>query len=57
MKCNNGVKCNVGDCKYNCQGCECSKEMIEVSRGQDLTSSQKPLESPHFCKTYEKKDK
>ena len=54
MSCNKGVKCNVRDCKYNRQGCECAREMIEVSRGQDLSKEEKPLESPHFCKSYEK---
>lgn len=54
MKCNCGVKCNVRDCRYNRQGCECAKEMIEVSRGQDLPNEEKPLESPHFCKSYTK---
>ena len=52
MKCNRGVKCNVYDCKYNIQNCECAKETIEVSRGQDLSSNENPLESPHFCKSY-----
>ena len=51
-KCNCGVKCNVEDCEYNRNGCECAKEMIEVSSGQDLPNEAKPLESPHFCKSY-----
>ena len=51
-KCNCGVKCNVEDCKYNVEGCECAKEMIEVSREQDLPKKDKPLSSPHFCKSY-----
>jgi hypothetical protein len=54
MSCNKGVKCNVRDCKFNRQGCECAKEMIEVSRGLDLPEQEKPLQSPHFCKSYEK---
>ena len=56
-KCNCGVKCNVEDCAYNRQGCECAKEMIEVSKGQDLPKEEKPLESPHFCKSYCPKNK
>ena len=55
MKSNSGVKCNVRDCCFNKEGCECAKETIEVSRGQNLPSEEKPLESPHFCKTYRKK--
>lgn len=56
MSCNNGVKCNVCDCEFNCRGCECAKETIEVSRGQDLPQQEKPLASPHFCKTYKKRE-
>ena len=55
MKCNKGVKCDVVDCVHNIQNCECAKETIEVSRGQDLPKNQKPLESPHFCKSFIKK--
>lgn len=49
---NKGVRCNVCDCVYNEQGCNCNKLTIEVSRGQDLPVEEKPLESPHFCKSY-----
>ena len=56
MKCNKGVKCNVCDCKFNKNNCECAREMIEVSMGKELPKNEKPLSSPHFCKTYEKKE-
>ncbi len=55
MSCNKGVRCNVDECKFNKNNCECSKEVIEVSRGQDLNKNEKPLEEPHFCKSYCKK--
>lgn len=54
-KCNCKVKCNVCDCTYNTSNCGCSKDMIEVSNGQNLDKNEKPLESPHFCKSYKQK--
>lgn len=56
MFCNKGVKCDVEDCEYNIQNCECAKETIQVSKGQDLSPEEKPLNSPHFCKSYKKKE-
>lgn len=52
VKVNEGVRCNVCDCVYNEKGCNCNKKTIEVSRGQDLPKDEKPLECPHFCKSY-----
>lgn len=46
---NSGVRCNVTTCVYNENGCNCNKNIIDVSQGD------KPMPNggqPHFCKSY-----
>ena len=44
-KCNEGVLCDVTDCKHNIDGCNCEMNSIKVSKAG--------IENAHFCRTYE----
>lgn len=48
--CNCGVRCNVNDCVYNEHGCNCNKEVIDVSLG-DGESMPNGLQK-HYCKSF-----
>ncbi|MBE7075490.1 MAG: DUF1540 domain-containing protein [Clostridiales bacterium] len=48
---NKGVKCNVSECIYHQNGCECNRSMIEVSKGD--SNNDRP---PHYCKSFICKD-
>lgn len=45
----NGVACDVDDCIYNVDGCNCSASKIKVTKGKTQDS--------HFCKTYCNREK
>lgn len=48
--CNCGVRCNVNDCVYNERGCNCNKEVIDVSLGDgEMMPNGK---QKHFCKSF-----
>lgn len=52
---NSGVRCNVQDCVYNEKGCNCNKEVIDVSLGDG-----EPMPNgiqKHFCKSFVGKTK
>ena len=49
---NTGVKCDVTECLYNCCQNKCSLEKIEVTH---MKTSADSMSTPHFCKSYEKK--
>ncbi len=53
--CNCGVKCNVNNCVYNEDGCNCNKETIEVSLGDGEPMSNGIQK--HFCKSFISRDK
>lgn len=42
--CNSGVCCNVCACKYNKEGCKCTLDKIEVTKGDGT--------SKHYCGSY-----
>lgn len=48
---NKCISCDVNDCIFNLNGAHCTRSEIEVSKG-DSTNKK----SPHFCKSYLKKD-
>ena len=49
-ECNSGVRCNVNECVYNEKGCECNKEVIDVSLGDGQPMSNG--KQKHFCKSF-----
>jgi len=49
---NSGVKCDVGECMYNDNNCDCRLHTIEVTK---QTSNDSEIDPPHFCKSFEKK--
>ncbi len=50
---NKGVKCTVSECEYHC-GCDkCNLEKIEVTHEKTSADS---MATPHFCKSYRKKN-
>lgn len=49
---NTGVNCNVCECKHNTECCKCSLPVIEVTHN---AAQMQAVETPHFCKSYEKK--
>ena len=51
--CNRGVRCNVNNCVYNEDGCNCNKEKIEVSLG-DGEPMPNGLQK-HFCKSFKER--
>ncbi len=52
---NSGVRCNVKTCVYNESGCNCNKDVIDVSQGdgQPMPNGEKA----HFCKSFIDKTK
>lgn len=49
---NQGVKCCVNKCRYNCCDNKCTLEKIEIT---DMKTGANCVETPHFCKSYEEK--
>ena len=52
---NSGVRCNVKDCVYNEMGCNCNKDVIDVSLGNGELMSNG--EQKHYCKSFIDKTK
>ncbi|MBP3432037.1 MAG: DUF1540 domain-containing protein [Clostridia bacterium] len=52
-KTNCGVRCNVTKCVYNEKGCNCNKEVIDVSQGDGEMMSNGVQK--HFCKSFTEK--
>ena len=52
---NSGVRCNVKDCVYNEKGCNCNKDVIDVSLedGEPMPNG----EQKHYCKSFIEKTK
>ncbi len=50
---NSGVRCNVCDCVYNEKGCNCNKNVIDVSQGdgQNMPNGVQK----HFCKSFKER--
>ncbi len=44
---NEGVCCDVCDCVYNQDGCNCKMKTIKVTKGNNNNA--------HFCKSFESK--
>lgn len=52
---NSGVRCNVKDCVYNEMGCNCNKDVIDVSLGNGELMPNG--EQKHYCKSFIDKTK
>lgn len=50
---NQGVVCDVCACAYHKEDDKCSLPRIQVT--ENCAPSSKEMETPHFCKSFEKK--
>lgn len=51
---NTGVTCDVCECRHNVDSCKCDLAQIKVTE-QCTCGAQQQVETPHYCKNYEKK--
>lgn len=51
---NTGVICDVCACKHNVDCCKCDLPQIKVTE-QCAPGTSQCIDTPHFCKNYEKK--
>lgn len=51
---NQGVICDVCECRHNVASCKCDLSQIKVTEHCNCTADQK-METPHFCQSFEQK--